>query len=658
MHAYLQFIRKNLPADWAACPHDLLEEFARHAQMLRETVPWCAALPEEDFLHYVLCPRVNDEDLSSHRPLFYTLLWDRVKNLTQEEAVLAVNRWCAGQVRYEAQDDRTASPLTVFRCGSGRCGEESAFLVSALRSVGLAARQVYAPRWSHCDDNHAWVEVLCGGAWRFLGACEPEPILDRGWFNTAASRAMAVRSRTFEGGRTVFHYHTARYAPTAPRVFQGTPGEPIVLQVLNEASFQTVAELTAGPDGTASLDLGLGDIHMAESEPGPDTGWIPFDFHAPAAAPVNPAPLDGAQRARRAEELAEAAEARRVKTAPWPRGNPLLEKARGNWPEIAAFLGRDANPYRQKLLESLAEKDLRDSTADLLEYHLRRAAPYAGRYPDEIYVPYVLCPRVGWERLTVWSTPPGPVAALRARGIPARLRPLDGALEIWREGRFVTAVPEETGKVCFTRAPGEDLRWNHTCSLARWTEEGWRTLSLSDGGWRADRLEAELPAGRYRVITTVRLPSGDQQAASRVFTLGPGEALELPLLLRKPAPEDLLFSAALPLPGLFPDTGKPALLLWLEPGAEPTEHVLNELAEAEERLAALPLEVVSFRPGGEWAFQVETVARHFTLDPERPPLLVLCGRDGRAVWAAGGYSVGMVGQALALAARICEEEHT
>ena len=38
--------------------------------------------------------------------------------------------------------------------------EESAFLVSALRSVGIPARQVYVPRWSHCGDNHArssWV---------------------------------------------------------------------------------------------------------------------------------------------------------------------------------------------------------------------------------------------------------------------------------------------------------------------------------------------------------------------------------------------------------------------------------------------------------------------------------------------------------------------
>ena len=44
MHPYLTFIRENLPADWAEYPRALLEEFSEHARMLRETVPWCAAL--------------------------------------------------------------------------------------------------------------------------------------------------------------------------------------------------------------------------------------------------------------------------------------------------------------------------------------------------------------------------------------------------------------------------------------------------------------------------------------------------------------------------------------------------------------------------------------------------------------------------------------
>ena len=84
--------------------------------------------------------------------------------------MLAVNYWCAAQASYEASDERTQSPLSVYRSGSGRCGEESTFLVSVLRSVGTPARQVYVPRWAHCDDNHAWVEVLRGGNLAFSGS--------------------------------------------------------------------------------------------------------------------------------------------------------------------------------------------------------------------------------------------------------------------------------------------------------------------------------------------------------------------------------------------------------------------------------------------------------------------------------------------------------
>ena len=175
---------------------------------------------------------MNDEDLSFHRALFYEELWPRVGALpTAEERVLEVNRWCHEHASYQAQDERTASPLTVFRCGSGRCGEESAFLVSALRGVGIAARQVYALRWSHCDDNHAWVEALCDGQWRFLGACEPEPVLDRGWFNTPASRAMLVHSRLFGGGASPLHGQPIGregavvwlYQTTAPSLPMGCP---------------------------------------------------------------------------------------------------------------------------------------------------------------------------------------------------------------------------------------------------------------------------------------------------------------------------------------------------------------------------------------------------------------------------------------------------
>ena len=70
-------------------------------------------------------------------------------------------------------------------------------IVPPRKSAGIPARQIYTPRWSHCDDNHAWVEVYIRGSWYFLGACEPEEVLNKGWFAAPASRAILIHSRAF-----------------------------------------------------------------------------------------------------------------------------------------------------------------------------------------------------------------------------------------------------------------------------------------------------------------------------------------------------------------------------------------------------------------------------------------------------------------------------
>lgn len=707
MDQELTFIRQALPEDWDSYPQSLFEAFAAHSHMLRRTVPWCASLSREAYEQYVLCPRVNDEDLSDHRALFYSHLWNRVKDLSQEEAALEVNRWCHEQASYQAQDDRTASPLTVYRCGSGRCGEESAFLVSALRAVGLAARQVYAPRWSHCDDNHAWVEVLCEGKWRFLGACEPEPVLDRGWFNTAASRAMLVHSRTFgpvadlalhgaplgRQGQALYHNQTARYAHTKTYTFQAGPWETITLEVLNESRFCPIAALTADETGRVQVELGIGDLHLSAGEkeafchgqtedgaeltlPSPCTDWTPFDFRAPQDAPVNPAPLDQAQRQERAAVLAAGTAKRQARMAGYfdeeqaqnyPQQRELFQKARGNFREIYAFLSKDNDPLRTALLSSLSDKDLRDVTAQLLEVHLERTRPWTDRYPAEIFRRFVLCPRVAFERLTDWSVPQpgvvGEVIALRQQGVPALLRPLDGAVLVWQNGKFVPKEPEECGKVTFRKTPVERFLYRQNWSLDFWTGEMWKPLRLADRAWHKNKLNVTLPAGRYRVLTALRLPAGDQFASRLEFTLEAGQEREISLELRDCSVDDLISPRELPLAELAGAHEKAALLLWLEEGAEPTEHILNELSAALPAFQALDGDVIFSlrRPGAEqqatlaglldkwpqvqlvypeWGYQVETVARHLGLDPDKPPLAVVRDQEGRAAYACCGYQVG------------------
>lgn len=154
----------------------------------REEMPWGRDIPEREFRHFVLPLRVNNEMLDSSRLVFYEQLRDRVRSLSLEEAILEVNHWCHEKVTYRPSDGRTSNPLSTVSQAIGRCGEESTFTVAALRAVGIPARQVYTPRWAHTDDNHAWVEAWANGQWHFLGACEPEPVLDLAWFNIPASR--------------------------------------------------------------------------------------------------------------------------------------------------------------------------------------------------------------------------------------------------------------------------------------------------------------------------------------------------------------------------------------------------------------------------------------------------------------------------------------
>lgn len=771
----MEFLRDHLPLSDLDCyPAELFLRFADHALALRETAAWCRELEEDIFNHYVLFPRVNDEDLSFHREIFRAGLWPRVKDLPgQEERALEVNRWCHEHACYQAQDERTASPLTVFRCGSGRCGEESAFLVSALRSVGIPARQVYAPRWSHCDDNHAWVEVLCGDVWRFLGACEPEPGLDRGWFITAASRAMLVHSRIFGQGTSPLHgeplgregavcwlNQTPRYALTRMYAFRASadgkpaPGARFRLQVLNESSFHTIAVLTADSQGTARVRLGLGSLHVSADWKGlsaeadcegeetvlcltppetADTPWLDFDFRAPAGGGPAPAVLSAAQKAERAETLrrGNALRAERAASLARPedrRYGSLLREARGNAAVLRAFLNGSGASRRERLVRTLSEKDLRDVTLDILEDHFAHLPPCPGNLPEEIYWQYVACPRAALEPLTPWRgalsrrlsgwqgdpallwsrleallerprsnlygnlywTPVQALdagrcdgkslrvlltAALRTMGIPARLRPLDGEPEIWRDGGFHPIRPQETGEL---RLSGTGQSW----VLSHRQDGEWRRLHPEGG---EDRLT--LPAGRYRLVTSVRLPNGNQFAARRDFSLSPGEALHISLRQRPCRLEDLLDSRPLPcisagtpdgewIPDLFRQDGRPALAIWLEEGGEPSEHVLNELLLHRAALDALPVRLIFLLRSREslehpalagrlsgwnrvqlllddWAYDLELLARHLACDPDSPPLAVACDGEGRAVYSLSGYRAGSVELLVRVAAHLC-----
>ena len=193
---YIDFLYSSMPLpDSLVFPRAYWEANVAKTLEVRDKMDW--NIPEREFRHFVLPLRVNNEDLDNFRTVYADTLCRRVQGMSIGEAALEINHWCHEQATYRPSDSRTLGPEATIRSGLGRCGEESVLAVAALRAAGIPARQVYTPRWAHTDDNHAWVEVWADGEWHFMGACEPEPVLDLAWFNAPVSRAMLLHTKVY-----------------------------------------------------------------------------------------------------------------------------------------------------------------------------------------------------------------------------------------------------------------------------------------------------------------------------------------------------------------------------------------------------------------------------------------------------------------------------
>lgn len=431
----------------------------RYALKARQEMPWGNRIPEREFRHFVLPVRVNNENLDESRKIFYEELKERVKNLSLYDAILEVNHWCHEKVIYTPSDSRTSSPLASVKTAYGRCGEESTFLVAALRSVGIPARQVYTPRWAHTDDNHAWVEAWVDGQWHFLGACEPEPILDLGWFNAPASRGMLMHTKVFgryNGPEEVMSRTSGyteinvidNYAPTtqATVTVTTTDSQPVKnaqvdFKLYNYAEFYTVASKTTNAQGKASLSAGKGDmlvwatdgkrfgygklsfakdsaITIILDKQAGEVNTLPLDIVPPTenATPVNVTPEqrtkntcritveDSIRNAytatfintRQANDIANELDLPSVPLA------KLLIASRGNHDQILNFLRHTPDTQRTQalqLLQVISEKDLRDTPEAVLEDHLRHT-PIS---ENPLFDAYILNPRIDNEMLTAYK---------------------------------------------------------------------------------------------------------------------------------------------------------------------------------------------------------------------------------------------------------------
>lgn len=422
----LKFLYAYMPlADMTDYPTSFFADNVRLSFQARQEMPWGKNVPELLFRHFVVPIRVNNEPLDASRQYFYKELKDRIKGLSMHDAILEVNHWCHEKVTYQPADARTSSPLQTLRTATGRCGEQSTFTVAALRAVGIPARQVYTPRWAHTDDNHAWVEAWADGKWYFLGACEPEPVLNLGWFNAPASRAMLMHTRAFgdyNGPEEVMLRTnnfteinlTGNYAPTAEVKFtvKDTDGNPVVgarvdFKIYNYAEFYTAVTKYTDAEGRTSLSAGKGDLLIWASKDGKygyakasfgkdntvtvsltrdadkDRSQQVFDEESfnivPPVENTQMPYVSDAMRQENNRRFAHEDSIRKAYTATFltreqaekinPRAAEYLVKSRGNKQTIIDFLNRhkDNESRALAILATLTDKDLRDIPTEILE---------------------------------------------------------------------------------------------------------------------------------------------------------------------------------------------------------------------------------------------------------------------------------------------------
>lgn len=762
----LKYLYSHMPlSDLGNYDCSVMKDFAEHGVNLWKEPLFKETLPEDLFLNYVLYHRVNSEGIEPCRAFFYQQLRERIQGMNMKEAALEANYWCAEEATYKSTDGRTLSAMGVYRNVFGRCGEESVFAVNVMRSIGIPARQVYVPWWSHCDDNHAWVEVWCDGEWYFLGACEPEAILNKGWFNNAASRAMMVHSRWFDTimpeedvvgtagmvtlGNQIRRYAFSKNIKVTVKDENGTavPKAKISFQVLNYGGLCEIAMVETDENGTAHLQTGYGDLWIEVYKDGKFAEtlltakeeectltlgmkhtmeqWEDFDMNAPADAPMNKQQPTPDQKAEAAVKFQTAVEKR----------NRKCQALRFKEIEDFEKTHQDRKHLTEQFLSALSEKDLRDGNCEVLEEHYNDALCYRDDLPEELFVNYVMNPRIHNEMLKKWRrairtwfseedaarfrkdpkqiweyvqrtiqekperehgilvTTPADclklgigsmlskktlfVAIARTFGIPARLNPMDCAMEYWKDGAFA-AVEEEKEKAAAIRVFGSDKNttWTYyqNWSIAKECEDGYQTLDLSDEKVEGEGLLIPAEPGTYRLITVNRLPNGNVFARKYLFETGAGEEKQVHLTMREADLSDMLENIEI-LPFNLKDEegrgieaaelteGAKAVLFWLEEAKEPTEHILNELFDRkeefrkyEERLIFViknkkalknPTIARCFETFPKAAIyyddfeeNVNTLGRRMYVDPEKLPLIIVTDGSLNGIYATSGYNVG------------------
>lgn len=464
----MEFVYAYMPlSDLADYPPEFFLKNVQYSLKSRAEMPWGKTIPEEEFLHFVLPLRVNNENLDNFREVMFDEITQRIKGLSMKDVALEINHWCHEKVNYRGTDSRTSAPLSTVKKTFGRCGEESTFTVSAMRTAGIPARQVYTPRWAHSDDNHAWVEVWIDGKWSYLGACEPDVDLNMGWFSEPSKRVMLVHTRAygkyfgtdevltpeerFSELNLTSNYATTKQITISVRKADGTPADSakVEFQLYNYAEYYPIAAGFTNASGFASLNTGMGDLviwaakdgkfaYQKLSVPEKDTlelvlnqstpaysGEL-FDLVPPHTVKVESKVTPEAKKANDVrlakEDSIRNATMKTFKDSAWIAGFAdktklpadtiarFIKLSYGNWDQISAYLEKNAAQYRSTVLElaiQLADKDYSDASEAILTDHLVQTAQSGVQKlvpSKEFFTKYILSPRIALENLSPWRS--------------------------------------------------------------------------------------------------------------------------------------------------------------------------------------------------------------------------------------------------------------
>lgn len=788
----MKFIYGNLPlTDTGDYEFETYLSFVKHSLFARETMPWGKMVPTDLFLSHVLFPRIFDEKIEDHRKILFDIFYPSILGIEDmDKAVLKLNYEALAYGTYKMPSRRALSPLSFLNRTFGRCGEESVFMAAVLRSMCIPARQIYSVAWAHCDDRHAWVEAWCDGKWHYLGACEPEPHLDKGWFDAAASRGMMIQYREFDStknyqdkitgeGPSVSVSRTKAYGEeiklTIAVLKNGVPlvNAKVSIEIINYGSFNPICLSYTDKKGEVSVFTGKADLNIRVVQDGYFTerlintgevnhieidfskackeekeGMYPFEMTAPADLGKNSKGLTSEEIKIHKESLAEKNKSR---TEREEKGTAdlsgytnkeefiheeklaeMLSNAKLNGGEVLKFLNGADSKYSFMLLETLDVKDFVDIKADILQSHLEKSIGFAGTCEETAFKQYILAPRISYEEITPYKKDiesyfsdekkrefaknPAKaweyidenikcteekyfpyiipscktmlmfkegsaeskyilfVAIMRTLGICARLNPNTKAPEFMQDGRFISPLQEynDTGKIKINPQEGVNWIYGSNWTVARLKNGVYETYSFS--GKPEDMEKEDFPAGTYRLITVNRLPKGDTHNIKYIFKVEKGCTKEVDIKISPINFEEMWLNIPLRdfslsyegsnilVSKLFKE-GK-NLALWLGEGEEPTEHVLNEIAELKDIFNLTDVNIM-FICRNENAFKNkniqrvlqfipkikkcvdrdfymhEPVARGLYTDHSKLPFIVITNDGLNAVYAFGGYNVGI-----------------